>query len=408
MQSFFESWQGRVVLLLLLVGGAFLIFSYSSQSSSEKDHKLSRDFTQPKSYGSLDDLMHAKDTDCIDLNCFDDYFSDITQEYGPEPALLLLARYQETGKITRSLDDHQLAHRIGRKTAEMFGVNPQAFDLCGTSFNYGCQHGFFEYVLGHTDTTKDAATLICESIDGSKPPKSRFYCYHGVGHGVMMARANDIFESVRECDTLVDATAQDGCWQGAFMENVNAGMKGESKSNVFSETDPLAPCNKVEEKYRHECFINHAGWLMRFFSNDTAKASAACLKAPEANQSACAQSIGLMVTNPSWQPALLSNAGAKSFEDASWAICKMFPIQLRRECMIGAVDNIVNFDELKGARAGAFCKRAPADLADDCWRVFGRNLTQQTTDQDIIRTICLNTAPPAYQQICLNGAGIHQ
>jgi len=407
MQSFFGSWQGRIAALLLVAGGAFLIFSYTPQSPAGGERELSRIFTEPKPYGSLDDLMRVKDTDCIDFNCFEEYFMSITLEYGPEPALLLLARYQETGKIARSLDDHQLAHRIGRKTAEQFGVNPQAFDLCGTTFNYGCQHGFFEYVLGRTDTTKDAATLICESIDSSKPPKSRFYCYHGVGHGVMMARANDIFASVKECDTLIDATAQDGCWQGAFMENVNAGMKGESKEGVFSETDPLAPCTNVDDKYRHECFINHAGWLMRFFSNNTAKASESCLKAPEAHQSACAQSIGLMVTNPSWQASLLPNTGAKSFEDASWAICNMFPRELRLDCMIGAVDNLVNFDELKGTRVAAFCKRAPADLADNCWRVFGSNLTRQTTDQGLIRQVCLDTAPSTYQQMCLGGAGIN-
>ncbi|MEK7649462.1 MAG: hypothetical protein AAB367_00660 [Patescibacteria group bacterium] len=408
MKDFFESWQGRIIVLLLFLGGAFLVFSHTPKTVSDRANTLSRDFTQPKSYSSLDELMRAKDTDCIDFECFSNYFIDITSEYGPEPAQLMLGRFQETGKITRALDDHQLAHRVGRKTAERFGVNPQAFDLCGTAFNYGCQHGFFEYVLGRTDTTKDAATLICESIDGSKPPKSRFYCYHGVGHGVMMARANDIFASVKECDTLVDVTAQDGCWQGAFMENVNAAMKDEVKSGVFSETDPLAPCNSIEEKYRHECFINHAGWLMRFFSNDVAKASAACLEAPEANRSACTQSIGLMVTNPSWQSALLANAGAKNFEDASWAICNKFPRELRLDCMIGAVDNLVNFDELKGTRVGAFCRRAPIELASDCWRVFGSNLTRQTTDQAIIRRICLETAPETHQQACLGAAGINQ
>lgn len=408
MQSFFESWQGKVVALSVVAGGAFLVFSYAPQKTEDGSRELSRDFVEPTAYGSLDEFARAKDTDCIDFNCFEGYFLDITGEYGPEPALLLLTQFQESGKISRSLDDHQLAHRVGRKTAEKFGVNSQAFDLCGTNFNYGCQHGFFEYVLSNTDTTKDAATLICESIDGSKPPKSRFYCYHGVGHGVMMARANDIFESVKECDTLVDATAQDGCWQGAFMENVNAGMKGEAKSNVFSETDPLAPCSNIDEKYRHECFINHAGWLMRFFANNTAKASASCLKAPDANRSACAQSIGLMVTNPSWQPSLLLNAGAKSFEDASWAICNMFPKELRLECMIGAVDNLVNFDELKGTRVGAFCRRAPTDLAENCWRIFGSNLPQQTTDQSIIRKVCIDTAPSVYQSICLGGAGLSQ
>ena len=105
-------------------------------------------------------------------------------------------------------------------------MNIQAFYLCSTGFNYGCQHGFFEYVLARSESPKAAAGLVCESTDESRGEKFKFYCYHGVGRGIMMAQAYDLQAALDVCDTLPSVMSQDGCWQGVFMENVNAGMDG--------------------------------------------------------------------------------------------------------------------------------------------------------------------------------------
>lgn len=341
------------------------------------------------------------------LNCFEEQFKKLIKDYGPKPVLDILERLYDEEKISRSIDDHQIAHRVGRETADILGINSTAFLSCPTSFNNGCQHGFFEYAVGKTKNTKEAINSICGSLGLQYSNKFKFYCYHGVGHGIMMAQAYDLAGSLKICDSL-DSTAADGCWQGVFMENVNAGMRGETREENLSKTDPLAPCNKLKEKYHHECFINHAGWLMTLFPGDIKKASAVCLKIPSENSiNSCLQSLGLMVTNPTWQLTLTHtlNLEGKSNEEKAWNICLEFPDSYREQCIFGGVDNILNFDELKINRAGSFCNLVSDDYKNNCYKRIGLNIKNQVIENDIILQKCSNFSNN-FKRECLKGAGL--
>lgn len=351
--------------------------------------------------------------------CYTDGLKDITQHYGPTAALEVLAKLQHSGLITASTDDHQLAHVVGRKTAEKFGVNGEAFLLCPTSFNYGCQHGYFEYALGRSVSSKEVIKAICGGFEASSSysAKFKFYCYHGVGHGVMMSQAYDLGASIKICDSLDSHVATDGCWQGVFMENVNAAMRGEARPGIFSEKNPLAPCDTVSDQYRHECFINHAGWLMHVFQNDVRRASASCLQAPLGWANSCLQSIGLMVTNPVWQSQLAPTPPAptvpsgpaggsrSSPEELAWNICQEFPAEGRSQCVIGGVDNILNFDELKVARAGSFCWLVDPAYQEVCFQRIGANIASQAIDPRTIRERCSEFAS-RFRDLCLRAAGL--
>ena len=85
------------------------------------------------------------------------------------------------------------------------------------------------------------------------------------------------------------------------MENINAVFRDQARPGVFFSPQPLRPCTRVLNAYKQECFINQAGWLEHLATDDIGKASRHCLDAGK-YVSACAQSLGLMVTNPSWQP----------------------------------------------------------------------------------------------------------
>ncbi len=340
-------------------------------------------------------------------NCYSEGLKTITAEFGPAAALDVLSTLEENHLIQATTDDHQLAHAIGRKTAERFGIHGQGFLLCPTTFNYGCQHGFFEYALGRANSTKEVINQICGAFesDPTYSAKFKFYCYHGVGHGVMMAEAYDLTGSIAVCDSLDSMTAIDGCWQGVFMENVNAGMRGEARDGVFSKLEPLAPCSTLEQKYRHECFINHAGWLMQVFSNSVRDASRACTKAPTGSVDSCMQSIGLMVTNSVWQSVLATEPLGDTEDAVAWQLCLEFPSAYQEQCMLGAVDNILNFDELKATRAGSFCALVQVNWRESCYRRIGSDLRAQVTDQGKARDGC--SAFAAHERdLCLMGAGI--
>jgi plastocyanin len=345
-------------------------------------------FRPPAPY-RLAELASERRFECAswDERCAHAYVQEITVDHGPGAALALVALLQRRGQLDRSVDDHQIAHAVGRETARRFGFGRRAFELCPIAFNYGCVHGFFEYVLGRTATPRDAASVICDSV-GQVTLTERFSCYHGVGHGVMMARAYDLQSALGVCDALGEATARDGCWQGVFMENVNAATRNEARAGVFTRAKPLAPCTVVADRHRHECFINHAGWLVHVANGRIGDAARICLGAPSRHVSACAQSLGLMVTNPVWQTVLAPDLRGRPGLEVAWALCLRFPERLRGDCVIGALDNIASFDQTEIGRAKRFCAVVAPRYRRTCHRQIGLNLSRRSTDHQLVTARC--------------------
>ena len=363
---------------------------------------------RPPPEADFETVYMQAETDCPteDFDCFERYFRQQVISTGPEIAVELVNRLRADGVVSPIVDEHQLAHRIGRQTAETYGVNEQAFLLCPMeSLNGGCQHGFFEFVLGRTESSSEAADLICQALRDGYSSKFQFYCYHGVGHGVMMAVAYDLTRALDTCDTFATFLAQDGCWQGVFMENVSGWMQGIAREGVFLETDPLAPCNRLDGQYQHECYINHAGYLMGFFDNDVELASGACLTADGDDVPSCLQSIGLMVTNPVWQVNFIEDLESIAFEEASWQLCMKFPDGYLEQCILGAIDNIHNFDDRDLTRAENFCNTVDVEYRKLCYERMGVNLLNQTVNLEQAEELCRQLSDE-YISNCLFGAGI--
>ena len=398
---------GVLVAAALVVGAVLVATGGSDDGGSSAKKSLNTDFTEPKGF-SLDEVYADSGFSCEarDTMCVRKFLVGITGDYGPRASLPVLERLQREQRVDLSVNDHDLAHAVGRETAKDFGSNFDAFDLCPTIFNYGCSHGFFEYVLARTDTPKEAATTVCETVSGDENRLliSGFSCYHGVGHGVMMAQAYDVQESLNTCNTLPNFPAKEGCWQGVFMENVNAGMSDRARKGVFSQRDPLAPCDKVAKKYAYQCFINHSGWLMRVAQNRVEVAAGYCLHVKGKERTACMQSIGLMATNPVWQAQLSRNAGKKSLSAVAWEICSRFPAAGRENCVVAGVDNLANFDQLKADRQESFCAEVTGRLQDGCYERIGVNLLNRTKDEPTLRSSCATLGAKA--RLCLRGAGV--
>jgi hypothetical protein len=395
-----------VILLAAVVAGGILIFAGGS-SGGTADRSLDTSFTAPASYESVDSVYEKESYDCAptDTECVRKYLVGVTDDYGPRAALGAMERLQRDHRVDPAVNDHDMAHSVGRETAKDYGSNFKAFDLCPITFNYGCSHGFFEYVLARTDTPKEAATTICESLNGSDNfLTAGFSCYHGVGHGIMMAEAYNVQNSLNACNTMPKDTAKDGCWQGVFMENVNAGMTGRALPGVFKRSDPLAPCDKVGDRYKHECFINHAGWLMTVAHNDVSKGTRYCLKAKGRFLSSCMQSIGLMVTNPVWQSTLAPELAGQPPARIAAGLCNRFPAAGQEDCVVAGVDNIANFDQLNVTRQRAFCAAVPGAHQEACYRRIGLDIRARTQDQALIRRTCAGVG--AKQRFCLEGAGL--
>lgn len=397
-----------VVVVIAAIVGVVALAAGGGGGSSVASSKLDTSFTEPAHFDSVDSVYQEEKYDCqaTDSMCVRKFLVGVTDDYGPRAALGVMERLQRDHRVDMSVNDHDMAHSVGRETAKDYGSNFKAFDLCPITFNYGCSHGFFEYVLARTDTPKEAATTICESLGGSNHfLTAGFSCYHGVGHGIMMAEAYNVQNSLKACNTMPKDTAKDGCWQGVFMENVNAGMTGRALPGVFKKTDPLSPCDKVGDRYKHECFINHAGWLMTVARDNIREGTRYCLKAsPARYKSSCWQSIGLMVTNPVWQGPLAPDLAGKPPAKIAALLCERFPVAGQKDCVVAGVDNLANFDQLNVTREQAFCKEVPARYRADCYMRIGLDILARTQDQALISKSCAPLGANA--KFCLQGAGV--
>jgi hypothetical protein len=408
--------ESRGRLLALIVGGVIvaaagvvgaILIAAGGSSGSTASSKVDTSFRAPASFESVDAVYQKESYNCspTDSECVRKYLVGVTDDYGPKAALGAMERLQRDHRVDPAVNDHDMAHSVGRETAKDYGSNFKAFDLCPITFNYGCDHGFFEYVLARTDTPREAATTICESLNGANHfLTAGFSCYHGVGHGIMMAEAYNVQNSLKACNTMPKETAKDGCWQGVFMENVNAGMRGRALPGVFKRSDPLAPCDKVGNRYKHECYINHSGWLMTVAHNNVAKGTRYCLKAKGKFVSSCMQSIGLMVTNPVWQSTLAPELAGQPPAHIAASLCNRFPAAGQEDCVVAGVDNIANFDQLNVTRERAICAVVPTVYTEACYTRIGLDIRARTQDEPLIRRSCAGVG--SKQRFCLAGAGL--
>jgi len=326
--------------------------------------------------------------------------------------LLMYSKYcKKKNEVKEIIDGHHIVHHLGHLTASNFGFSPQALALCTYDYNYGCIHGYFQHALHIKDVEPEDASSLCNELikDPKATVKDKAYCFHGLGHGVMMFNEYNLLKSILFCDELDSDLAQNGCYQGVFMENLNNATQNDGwKQSGFSFSEPLAPCSLLAPKYHHQCFIHQGGWLMHIYNLDYQRAIQECLKAPSNSVTYCVESITLMVTNPGWQKNFLKEkySDKDSVTENAWKICKTFPKDILKRCLAGGVDNLMNFDSLNLTRPEKFCKLADKELQDFCFRRIGMNLVNFVTDKsDVVKT-CKQLRLKIDTKSCLDGLGV--
>jgi len=365
----------RIVLRLLIT--EMTLLNASGIWGSGALARESNSFRAPDPY-DLEDLYQQTKAACPEatLPCLTAQFQSVTERHGPRAAIDLFSLLKNRGDIEPGVDGHHLVHHIGHETAMVFGPTAQALALCPNSYNYGCVHGFFQHALGMGEISEKAAAKMCDNLwrNPSLPPKTVESCYHGLGHGIMAHADYDLRRALKMCDKLMWLSAQASCWQGVFMENVDAAVEGRVQKSLFTIEDPLAPCDQLNERYQYQCFINHAGWLMKFYQRDVSKAAQACLKAPAAFVTPCLQAIGLLATSAAWQPFLLRKDERKTFLDDAWTICQRFPETSVGQCVVAALDNLLNSDTVNLQQARAFCDTVGENYRTACLDRIGGDL----------------------------------
>lgn len=341
-----------------------------------------------------------------DRKCIVKYLGFITARYGPKNAMDILTLLVDRGKVNPAIDLHYLAHQIGEETAKAFDKDSTAFLACPMDdYNGGCAHGYFEYQTAKNSSIQQSALQICDNLSRKEYSfKQIYYCYHGIGHGILMSNNYDLYKSLKICDRIRSKAYIGGCWQGVFMESVMAHARGENNGRYYSTKDLFSPCTKLEKKYLIECYENQNDYLLNeIYHNSLTQAAKACLKAGK-YKGICALGLGTYTTYPAW---VYQQTGAKTVDSqVSEAIkmCDSFPSELIQSCMQGAVYNAMNDDWPNIKRAVKLCNETDKWPKKSCYRTVGKYSKTLSPKNGNIDFAC-NQVPSLYKKYCLDNRG---
>ena len=285
--------------------------------------------------------------------CLDGLFADALKVHSTFEVLQLIQRFEAQDPELRR-DCHPVVHAIGRETYRIKGNIHDSFTACDQTCHSGCYHGSVERFLRGDDLyaqvdkhpsaaeLKQKAALAC---DPKVPARLRFQCLHGLGHALLFFSRYQLHPSLEACDALADDWSRSSCYGGVFMENV---FNATPETRDLSATDYHYPCNKVDDRYRGECY-NMQTSRMTEMGLSIEKIIEECERAGDFRQP-CFVSIGRD----------LSNEVRVGHLRAAAQKCELVQGQSRISCMHGVVYALID-NTWDGRYALPFCASFAAE-----------------------------------------------
>jgi plastocyanin len=207
---------------------------------------------------------------------------------GPESAWqYVLAAYTTPEGVVGSA--HDMAHLVGQLLFKRRGLN--GLISCTPVFAFGCYHGLMEVVFYGNSPSEFSENLLkaeaaCGKLgDENHPPY--WSCIHGMGHGIITYREHDLPQALKDCDRLKERV-RTYCYDGTFME-----LSISAAANFYRESDPLYPCNAIDEKYRFACGRSQPNVMRSRFNLQTGEIARICEESgSEAIKYHCIDALG--------------------------------------------------------------------------------------------------------------------
>jgi hypothetical protein len=282
----------RLAMVILAV---FFSFGYQNPHGAQESSQTQA-LTALPSAEALKACMNSRDG----AECMDKLFREALKKHSTLEALQLIQRLGDADPEVRR-DCHPIVHAIGRETFRIKENIHNSFSACDQTCHSGCYHGAVERFLRgeniyaevdkHPSTTelKQKAASAC---DPKIAARYRFQCLHGLGHALLFFSGYKLEQSLDVCDILPEDWDRASCYGGVFMENV---FNATPEKRDLSPSDFHYPCNKVQDKYRYECYVMQTSRMTEMGLN-TEKIFHECAKTGD-YQIRCAISIGRDLSN---------------------------------------------------------------------------------------------------------------
>jgi hypothetical protein len=350
-----------------------------------------------------------------------------------------IARSMETLSALARADDgvhregHVYAHAIGIAAYRAPESAAETFAACTPEYQSGCYHGviqayFADPRVGADGLDAQALNALCAPYREPGREWLRFQCVHGMGHGLMAVHRNHLLHALDACDLLEAFGEREGCYGGAFMENIVAATQphhgashhaadladdaahdaddphhahhaadpadGAEPFRALDDDDPLYPCTIVRGEHRVQCYLMQTSAILFRNGGDFAAATEACAGAPDVMRGYCFMSLGRDAA--SWS----DQRHATALE-----MCSHATGRFRDACLVGLVKNLV--DRTADTADGlAFCRDVP-DAAGKtaCYRAVGEQVALLETATAAREARCAG-AETEFAAACLAGAGV--
>lgn len=279
----------------ILLAAIVLLSTAPSAWAQETQQTLAPSAVLP-SGEAIKSCMSRKDG----AECLDTLFREALKKHSTVDALRLIQRLEkEDPDIRRAC--HPIVHAIGRETFRIKGNIHDSFTACDQTCHSGCYHGSVERFLRgeniYAEVNKHPSTAELKqktaiACDPKAAPRFRFQCLHGLGHALLFFSAYKLAPSLEICDVMGEEWSRASCYGGVFMENV---FNATPETRDLSPTDYHYPCNKLDKKYRYECYVMQTS-RMTEMGLSTERVFQECAKAEEFSTS-CTISIGRDLSN---------------------------------------------------------------------------------------------------------------
>ena len=207
-----------------------------------------------------------------------------------------------------------------------------------------------------TSNISSKINYICSNISGKENYSFGYYnCVHGLGHGIMYINENELFESLKICDSLNGSWEQNSCYGGVFMENVISDNKYHS-TKYLKNDDIFYPCDKVEEKYKAACYLMQTSHMLDSTNYSFSKVFKLCERVGESYIDTCCQSLGRD-----------ASGYTESNPIKTRNICLLGKdFRQRSNCITGAAKDFVAYFH-SGVEANELCGSLPLELQENCF-----------------------------------------
>jgi hypothetical protein len=303
--------------------------------------------------------------------CYRQALANTAALEGPASGLATLR--QEWERVTELYGGcHPLTHSIGAAGLEYFGGDVGAAfaagdDTCAS----GYYHGVVERVF--LDVPLDEASLwgiagpLCDPAAIRATAYLAIQCFHGLGHGLMLATDYDLPLSAAICAKYPDELGVTSCYLGLFMENFNASYGVTSPWVV--DGDLGSTCASLSG--RHSEIAKGACYNAIIYR----------LAARSERQAPWSEYLSLCASiDPAYAGACYNGFGREVYTRyavdfssqiaAMRAACLLAPPAGVLSCVMGVAGH-VSYTDSGGERAAGFCNEFEGEYRGGCFKEIG-------------------------------------